>query len=148
MFEIQYKFSENYTSVNINTDETDLRYNLFLGSVNMSIDNIVISIDWSWLPILDFAISIYFISKTLTDRKNAEQVFEFTESNEKIVFIKANNRIEISATFAGQIIEVDFAEFKNVVVSFYRKVLFDILHKNPGLKNNTVFIGYLRDIIE
>lgn len=91
MFEINYRFSNSNYLSSANPDESTLRYSLFLGDVILKDEKSAISMDWDWIPILDFAICMIAIYNNLFEKESSIEEFEFTESNEKLIFRKKGN---------------------------------------------------------
>jgi len=145
MFEIKYNFSDNSNENVAIADETELRYNLFLGSLNFKRDNKTISTDWDWIPLLDVVICLVIISNSLLKKMQGKEEFEFTESDLKIIFQKDGDWIKITASFSDEILEMSFEEFQRVVKKFYKDVIFAIVEKNHEIKDNSSFIKYLKE---
>ncbi|NII29044.1 hypothetical protein HB364_28455 [Pseudoflavitalea sp. X16] len=143
MFEIEYNFSNTNSENIVDADETTLRYSLFLGNLTLKNAGKSIKIDWDWVPLLDFALSMVMICDNLHENKNGEELFEFTESDEKIIFEKNGNKIKITTSFTDDALEMDFVIFKTITDKFYKKLISDIFIKNQELKDNTAFIKYL-----
>lgn len=145
MFEIKYSFS-NYSNPDVATaNEMALRYNLFLGSLTFKKGFKTISIDWDWIPLLDFAICLLVICSSLLKKIQGEEEFEFTESDAKIVFKKNGQYVEVFTTFSNEILEMNFEDFQKAVRRFFKDLIFDILAKNEELRKNQVFLKYLND---
>lgn len=145
MFEIKYSFSDSaYLDITKATEE-DLRYNLFLGSLILKTRNNSIIIDWDWVPIFDFAICLAAICDILLKKETGEAEFEFTESDEKLIFQKDATSIKISTTFSDETLELTPETFEITVRDFYKAVVFEILSKNVSLKNNETFLQYLKE---
>jgi hypothetical protein len=145
MFEINYNFSDDNSSDVTQADETVLRYSHFLGSVILKNGNNSVSINWDWIPLLDFALCLITIFNNLVQKIKGEEEFEFTESEAKIIFQKDGDRIKIITSFSDEILEMRFEDFQKTIKKFYKDVIFDILGKNQGLRNNTTFLGYLKE---
>jgi len=145
MFEINYNFSDDNSSDVTKADETALRYNLFLGSVILKQGNNSISIDWDWIPLLDFSLCLFTIYNNLVQKIKGEEEFEFTESEAKVFFQKDGDRIKIITSFSSEILEMSFEDFQKAIRKFYKDVIFDVLGRNQALRNNTTFLGYLNE---
>lgn len=145
MFEIKYNFA-NSNNINVaNEDETALRYNFFLGSLIFKKDNNIISMDWDWIPLLDFAICLLIICNNLLKKNQTEEDFDFTESDSKIVFQKNGDNIKIVTSFSDEILEMSFEEFQKTVRGFYKDVIFEVIERNQEIKGNNAFIKYLKE---
>jgi len=145
MFEIKYRFSGSASSDITKSDETDLRYNLFLGSLILKTQNNSIIIDWDWIPLIDFAICLFTICNNLNTKMQGEEEFEFTESDSKIIFQKNGDRIKIVTSFSDEILEMSFEEFQEGVRTFYKSLLFEVVEKNQEIKDNASFVKYLKE---
>ena len=145
MFEIKYNFSKNNDMNVIDADETALRYNFFLGSLLLKKENKSIAIDWDWIPLIDFAICILIICNSLLKKTQGEEEFEFTESDSKITFQKNGDKIKIITSFSDEILEMDFEEFQKSVKEFYKDIIFEVVEKKQGIKDNASFIEYLKE---
>ncbi len=145
MFEINYNFSIDNSQDVAKADETTLRYNLFLGSLILKKGNNLISIDWDWVPLLDFALCLLTICNSLVQKTSGKEEFEFTESEAKIIFQRDGDTVRITTSFSTEILEMNFEDFQKATRKFYKDVIFDVLGKNQVLKNNTTFLGYLNE---
>ncbi len=145
MFEIKYKFSDSNFIDIANLNDTSLRYNLFLGNITLQKNKDLILLDWCWIPILDFALCLVSISDTLSQKTNGEKELDFTESDEKLIFQKTNNNIKIITSFSNEILEINFEDFKKVVKEFYKNFISDVVKQNHELKNNKIFLKYLKE---
>jgi len=145
MFEINYNFSNGNSQDVTKADETALRYNFFLGGVILKNGNNSISLDWEWIPILDFALCLLTICNSLGQKISGEEEFEFTESEARIIFQKDTDRMRIVASFSNETLELGFDDFQKTIEEFYKDVVFDALGKNQALRNNTTFWKYLKE---
>ena len=145
MFDIKYHLSYNTYSDITKADESDLRYNLFLGNLVLKTQSQSIIIDWDWIPLLDFAFCLLTISNNLSAKMRAEEEFEFTESDAKIYFQKNNDKIKIVVSFSDKQLEISFEEFKTGVHEFYKNLVFEIITKDKEIKNNILFLEYLKE---
>lgn len=139
MFEIKYRFVENQVDDVKNMDEMTLRYELFLGSLWLEKDEKKLSMDWKWIPLLDFALCMNVISTQLNKQVKGEEVFDFTESDATIVFRREEDTCEITASISDISLPVSFTEFQEAVQLFCKRVISDILSKNKALKDSIVF---------
>src|SRR5688572_23753660 len=127
MFEIRYHFSNNNSSAVEDADATALRYSLFLGSLSFKNGDRSLTFEWDWIPLLDFALCLFDIHNELVHAKKLEKEFEFTESDEKIIFTRDGNRVKITSSSSGEVLEMSFDEFQKAVKKFYKEIIFDIL---------------------
>jgi len=116
-----------------------LRYELFLGSLWFEKDDKEISMDWEWIPLLDFALYMHTLCEDLEKQTKREDIFEFTESDATITFRREEDSCEILTSFSDTSLVMSFAELKKSAQLFCKKVIADILVKNKELKNNRVF---------
>ena len=145
MFQINYSFS-NYNSLDTTRiDDVSLRYNLFLGSLVLKEENNSISMNWNWIPLIDFASCVFVIYNNLIVKNNAKEKFEFTESEAEIIFSRNENIIKITTSFSNDVLEISLADFQYAVTKFYKNVVFDILEINPTLRDNAVFCRYMNE---
>lgn len=147
MFEIKYCFTENNTEVAKNVDEMTLRYELFLGSVWLEIDDKKISMDWKWIPLLDFALCLHTICGSLNKQAKGEEVFEFTESEATILFRREGDKCEVSASFTNSCLTMRYVAFQDAVQLFCRNIIADILSKNENLKANRVIKKIMKSLL-
>lgn len=145
MFEIKYSFAEDYTEAGKNVDETALRYELFLGSFRLEKDDKTLSVDWNWIPLLDFALCLQTICNRLNKQAGGEEIFDFTESDATITFRRNEDKCEIFTSFSDTSFMMNYPEFQEAVRLFSKKVITDILSKNEKLKDNRVFKKALKN---
>jgi hypothetical protein len=139
MFEIKYRFAGNYPEDVKNADEMTLRYELFLGSLWLEKDNKMISMDWEWIPLLDFALCLHTIYEELNKQVKGEEIFYFTESDAIVTFRRAKDKCEIFTSLSDISLMMSYAEFQDAVQQFCKTVITDILSHNKGLKDNNAF---------
>jgi hypothetical protein len=144
MFEIQFRLSNN-DDKNIVVDETNIRYDCFLGSIKLKNEKISILIDWEWIPLLDFALCLLIISKQFHKINQVEE-FEFTESDSKLIFQKTGSSIKIFFSFSEELLETSFEEFEEGCKMFYKNLLQEIVTKNENIEKNAFFLKYLIDV--
>ena len=145
MFKINYNISTTANSDLSKANEADLRYNLFLGSLILKTSKSSIVIDWDWIPLFDFALCLISISIILSKNEMIETDFEFTESDEKLIFKKQNNDISILSTFSDDILELKFNDFQTSSKSFYNEIVDEIISKNVELKKNINFNKLMKE---
>lgn len=107
------------------TSESDLRFDVFLGDVELIIDGCRFAADWGWVPILDFADGMAWISNQLGQGQNAK--FDFTESEGEIVFAlvpaAAPPEVRVSATFSDCESTCGLSDLQDCVRGFVRRVI-------------------------
>jgi len=142
---LDYRLSEDWNNSKSDIDlnkvtKADLHYNLFLGDIIFKIKNCDFSAIWGWIPILDFAVGVYF---ALEELRNADSsIYEFTESNETIKFIKINENVKVIASYTEGLIEINYQEILLAERKFLRSFIIDISNKYPVLVNNKEFCEY------
>ena len=139
MVEIKYRFVEKYMDIVNVLDDIELRYELFLGSLWIENDDKSIAMDWGWIPLLDFAFCMHYISNRLNEEAKGEEIFEFTESDATITILRDEDQCELLTSLSGVRLKMSFAEFREAVRLFCQKVVDDILSNNESLKDNAVF---------
>ena len=145
MFEIKYSYSGNNHPDVINADETALRYNHFLGNLTLKKGNDSIVLDWGWIPLVDFALCLQVISKTLLQKAIGEEEFEFTESDAKIIFKKNGDVIRVSASSSNGVLEMGCEDFQNAANKFYKDIILNALNENQMLRSNKKFVEYIKE---
>lgn len=146
IFEIKYVFSIKRPVDFSKANDDNLRYTLFLGSVYLSEDTQSIPIGWDWIPLLDFAICLHGISSGMGKKQIHREEFEFTESNEKVIFEQEKGRVKISTSFSDEVLNTTVDNFQQGVQKFYESLLTDLVNKNPALEGNEAFRVYLKRI--
>lgn len=144
MIEIDYQLSEEWSRKDGHydlgdADETALRYNVLLGDVKLRINGAELGTDFGWVPLVDFAACLKQIAKELGSSPTGEAVFDFTESDAAIRFVRRDQNIEISASYAAGVGCASFNDFVAAVDAFVARVRADLSSQFPSLKNNHVF---------
>ncbi len=146
-FSIKYfiskKFNCSYKGKVVDADEMDLRYNMFFGSISLVRGISTIQLNWDWIPILDFALGVLSIYTKLSMNERGEVEFDFTESDERLIFERLSETIKITTTFSNEALEMTFEEFEQGCIKFYKDALFNLINNNPELRYNKVFIEFL-----
>lgn len=120
------------------TDD-DFRYALFTGDVVLESDDTKIELCWGWIPLLDFAYSLMYISNSLRTKKNALEPFEFTESDAILLFQKEKNVLTISTSFSSDKIQIDFSAFSCSIETFHSELITKLSLEYPSLLFNSSF---------
>lgn len=146
MVELGYRLSKewdrSWADIDlVHADETTLRYKAFLGDLFFRVDGADFSAPWGWIPILDFAISFSDILDELS-RGTTEVSFEFTESDERLVFVSEGNSVSISCSYNQQRAMVPLAEFLQAEKSFVRHIYEELSQAYPQLLNNGFFVRW------
>ena len=114
-----------------------IHYDLFLGDVTFVVDGADFSAHWGWVPILDFAASLWQVIDGLTEKPNA--VFEFTESEALIEFSLNGDRVEVSSNYVDETATVDYSTLRHEAFLFAKKVIEELGFEHPLLKQNPHF---------
>ncbi len=108
----------------------DLHYsNLFNGDVIIKDENVDLSAEWGWVPILHFAEVLYFISENILS--SGHEVYEYTENSESLSFDLAGNMLNITASYSNQNIQVPIEVFKKVSQNLLLKAYQDFCELRP-----------------
>lgn len=140
MFRISYHILKNLQVDNTKVADDYVRYYWFIGDVKLETQSECIDMSWGWVPIVDFAIFIKLINKSLLKQENRQEVFDFTESSEYLEFKRTTDRVEIRTSFSEDNIITNFNEFSNEVDRFYNSVIDEVFHANPFLRHNREFL--------
>jgi hypothetical protein len=146
MFTISYTLHKETVIEDGQVNEEMLRYNFFQGSVILQNDTSKMVFDWNWIPLLDFSFCLLDISNSLAKKEKAEEEFEFTESNDTIRFRREGELINVTTSYFDEALSINFKDFQKEVARFYKDIIFDILIKNPALKENLIFARYLEKV--
>jgi hypothetical protein len=136
-FQLSDEWEENSIELSA-ADETELRYNVALGDLLLSSNDVDLSAEWGWVPLLDFALALHKIVGKL-DHEGAKEVFEFTESGAELRFARVGQKIVISASYADGELKVSPATFDRQIKEFATKIANELTHKYPELRQNNVF---------
>lgn len=142
-FTVSYELSGRFETPNdidiVNADEMTLRYDLFLGSVTLIGGQSTITMDWEWIPILDFAVVLNDIKERLKMVDLDNQQLDFTESSELLLFSKVDQRIYMSTSYSEESIVVVLDDFELGVANFLRQLTTDLSRANSKIKENAFF---------
>lgn len=114
--------------------ESDLRYNCFLGDVILTDGIIDLSARWGWISIYDFALSMQRVLADLS--RSGEAVLTFTESDATIRFTRAEERVEISTSYAPGFVRVVMSDLEHSSRDFATRLSRDGEHRHPDLTGN------------
>ena len=126
--------------------ETEFRYNLFLGDIRFVLADTDFSVSWGWIPILDFALSLYWLLTRLPTER--VETFEFTESEAQIKFLLVGEMVEVSATYSDAKASVPYQQLCKSTYRFLQRVITDLVGRYPELPNNPVFASFRRAAFE
>jgi hypothetical protein len=139
---LTYHLSEDWNKAGLDlktASEAELRYSAVLGDLFLESDNADLSARWGWIPLIDFAVSLQQIVGQL--KPEPFQVFEFTESDATLNFLRSNQDIQISASYAPGRITVSYQELKTIARDFQNQLVTDLLKTYPELLENQWFIA-------
>lgn len=117
-------------------EEWVLRYDCFLGDVIFVVYEIDLSARWGWVPVLDFALALDSIVDALATGDEAEELFEFTESDASISFRRAGDVVEIDASYVPDVVNVGYADLRGEAKRFLLRVLEGLIGQHRELGAN------------
>lgn len=117
-------------------EEWMLRYDCFLGDVIFMVDEMDLSARWGWVPVLDFALALDAIVDALAVGDEAEELFEFTESDASIAFRRAGDLVEIDASYVPDVATVGYADLRGETKRFVLRVLEGLIGEHRELATN------------
>ena len=143
MITLDYRLSQipspKEASVDIaNPAVDDFTYALFPGDIVFKVDDCDFSALWDWIPIVDFAAALRHIVHELKQTTDGQSVFEFTESEATIDFVRDEDVVTISASYVSCQAQVQLNELRTASDDFSNRVMAGILQKQPGLKGNSI----------
>ena len=140
MFNLDYRLTDDFSSTRRrlkNADEMDLRYDYFTGDIILENENCSFSTEWGWVTLLDFAASMKAIALDMGSNNIDE--FEFTESDDKLIFKLSEHEIHISSSYKEGEIIVDLAQFKQACSALIERLSSELLRLYPELNENISF---------
>jgi hypothetical protein len=120
-------------------DEGDLRYSTVLGDIVLEFGNGNANTDWGWIPLLDWAEALRLIRDELSSSTSTEATFEFTESDATIRFKRANDNVNVEASYAEAVGECSFDAFSREVDRFRHAVFQAAKDRYPSLGKNVAY---------
>jgi hypothetical protein len=145
MIKFDYSFSREWEH-NVNdidlrrADETVLRYSAFLGDIIVRVDDIELGTNFGWVPIIDYAICLKQIVVNLGVPEIEEAIFDFTESDAIIRFMKKERHVEIMPSYTTASGKASFDDFVAAVDAFIAHLRSDVINQFPLLNCNQAFI--------
>lgn len=117
-------------------DAPELRYKLFLGDVEFRIDEADFSALWGWVPVLDFAVALRSIVRSLP--RTHEEAFDFTESDATLRFVHRDEIVSVTSNYAQGLIgaKASIKELGQAADEFFERVMEDLYREHPELKSN------------
>jgi len=122
----------------LGADAGALHYNLVLGDIEFELDDCSFSAAWGWIPLLDFANAMRQIDQRLKAGSNVE-VFEFTESEAQLTFQRADDQLEVRASYVPCRGRTSLRDFSAAVRSLWETLIKDLLSRCPDLQTNAAF---------
>lgn len=117
-------------------EEWVLRYDYFLGDAIFMVYEMDLSARWGWVPVLDFAVALDTIVDALAAGDEAEELFEFTESDASISFRRVGALVEIDASYVPGVATVGYADFQGEAKRFLLRVLEGLIGQHRELATN------------
>lgn len=117
-------------------EEWVLRYDCFLGDVIFMVYEMDLSARWGWVPVLDFVLALDAIVDALALGDEAEELFEFTESDASISFRRSGDLVEIAASYVPGVATVSCADLRGETKRFLLRVLEDLIGQHRELAAN------------
>jgi hypothetical protein len=114
----------------------ELHYDLFLGDVVFRIGDLDMSARWWWVPVLDFALCLDAIARSLEERPDRSGSFEFTESDARIDFRRSDDLVTVTPSYAEGGAEVPLVELRRATEGFLERVMRELGDAHPGLWRN------------
>lgn len=143
MIQLNYKLSAKYLSQRklilnyIDYDETSIFFQFAEGDLIYKINNIDLSAEWEWVPILGFVLGNLDILLSLQEK--SEGIFNFTENTNSIAYKLIDENILVSPNYgpnANQTTEIKHKELIEAFYIFFHKVYKEIIEKIPQFKEN------------
>jgi hypothetical protein len=113
----------------------------FIGDLKFRVDDLDLSANWGWIPLLDAAIGLRQVVEEL-DRGSGQAAFDFTENDSEIRFARESDSqtICVSSTYTDGQGYVPLNELRAVVRTFDRSVFDEALAWFPELRLNSHFL--------
>ena len=125
----------DYDIISATNDTLD--YYLFCGDIYFRVNGANFDALWSWIPLIDFSMKLAEISCTIRDGETA--IFEFTESDDKIYFLRTKEVIDVTCDYSNAHAQTSLSEMRAATVSFAKKVFNDLTNRWPLLKSSKAF---------
>jgi hypothetical protein len=116
-----------------------LHYALFPGVADFSIDGHDLSITENRLPLVDFMGALLHIVRKLKE-DGGERIFEFTESTERLTFVRVGDDVIVRPTYATGEAKAPFEEFARAVAAESARLRGELLRLHPSLQRNALFL--------
>ena len=139
---IIYNINKSGYSNLANVDDAFLRYEFIEGSAKFSSDRGVINFHED-IPLFDLAVALRLISIELSSKRKDKQSLDYTESDDEVIFNKADDNIIITTTYSEETIQAKYKEFAEAVEIFYNELIRTIAIKYPESTSNKSYQNIL-----
>lgn len=126
-------------------DESGLRYRFFMGDIEFRVSKATFDAPWGWVPILDFAVCLLSIVRSVPG--SGESIFQFTESEAEIFFLLKGAVLEISATYTNSTASISYVEMSEAAEAFAVSVFDAIETLYPMVRSNVAYMSMRRKAI-
>ena len=130
MFKIHFLILDNDV-IPANTPMIDIRYFYCVGNVWFTFGDKRISMDWGWVPLIDFALSMKQILNSFNNHSTYVEVFDFTENDDTITYSKNGETVSLMFSFTQEEFVIPWPAFKKGAEEFIEELRKSI--KQPGL---------------
>ena len=121
-------------------NEMLLRYDCFLGNIRFVVDDVDLSMDWGWIPILDFALSLQHVVRRLM--QIGFERMEFTDSDCTIEFrVIADDVLQIQSSYLEGVSVTGAREFREKSRDFFSRVRRHIEEDIPEIRTNESYLN-------
>lgn len=152
MLKIEYKMNQRFDDYTITPDiascmgESDFQYDVFTGNVIIQDANLTLDIDWEWVTLLAFSLTIIQVCKNMANSDHKEKSLRFTENEATIKFIRRGQSLLINPDFQNITLESTFDEFVKETRNSSIKLMSEIMQTYPFLLKNKVFLSYYNTV--
>ena len=132
-------------------DWETLLWDCFPGDVVIATPLASIQTTLGWVPGLHFALSLFRVSQSLLESRDGETFeYQFTESADKISFVRTGVNVVISATMSESELKVPVLEFRFDCADFLVRTVSALSTRAPGLLRHERMVARVeeaRDIV-
>jgi len=144
MITLGYAISENWRTSWERIDlalatESDLLYKVLLGDFRFLDETADFSSKWGWVPIVNFAASLKQVADAIGHHHRSDELLSFTESDAFLQFVLRDNKVHVSASYAGGEISSTLDEFSSVVDSYVSDTHRRLIRDYSALSKNRSF---------
>ncbi|SDT15226.1 hypothetical protein [Actinoplanes derwentensis] len=119
----------------------DLRWYYFLSDLSFTIDDVELTLPWSWTPVFDFLWSMKGVLGQL--ERGEHSAIGFTENAELIEFAPVAERVKVSCTYSRAEAICGLTDLGDAWLNFRQDVLNQLAAEYPRLAVNPA-LGELR----